>query len=136
MMTVMVSMPVGVAVVMAVMMVVTIVRDDHDGAPDNYRARIRVDVNDPGNVRHYGSANRSANLTTAIARMRLIHGHANECASRRADDRAFGPAIVVVTANQSPRHRADDGRFANDGRPINFSLRRTDSNRRERESEE
>lgn len=122
--------------VVVMMMVETVVADDHDRPADNDGAWIGIDVNDARSVPHDRDINGRPNLTTPVARMRLIHSHANQRAGRSSNNGTLGPTIIIVSTNQSARHRPQHRRFANDGRPINFSLRRTDSNRRERESKE
>jgi hypothetical protein len=131
-------MPPMVRVRVAVMMVgvMTVVADNYDRPANNDRAWIGIDVNDARSVPHDRRVNGRPNFTTAVARMRLIHGHTDQRAGRSSDDGPFSPTIVIVTANQGPRHCPQHRRFANDRWPINFSLRRTDSNRRERESKE
>jgi hypothetical protein len=86
----------------------TVIADHHDRPANDDGAWIGIDVNDARSVPDNRSVHGPPNLTTPIAWMRLIHGHAHQRACRSADDSTFGPTIVVMAANQSPRHCPQD----------------------------
>ena|SRR5688572_20321752 len=122
-----------VHVTMAPMMSVMLVAvGDHDDRPmHDHRTRMWIDVDDARRVRHdHRWTGGRSNLTTTVAGLVLIDRDADQCAGGRPNNGALGPAIIVMTADQSSRHCPQHRRLANDRRPINFRLRGTNSDRR------
>jgi hypothetical protein len=127
--------PIITVMAIPVVMSVTIIRDVHHGTAHDDSTGIWVDVNDAGPVGHHRRTIR-LNLASMITGTRIVHRYANNRSCGCADHGTFDPAIIVVSTDQSTRHCPQHRRLANDRRPIDFSLRGTDSSHRERKSKE
>lgn len=149
-----VAVVVPVMTMMPMVAIVTMMAVVTPDAHVDWRRRIRLDVNhatrrhgihvddprrlrndhraDRGRARHDG--HRLNGFVPIFHSPRpAVDDGADHRARRSSDHGPFRPTISVMPSNQRAGDRADDGRVAHDGRPVNFRLRRADRTRRQRQ---